>query len=114
MKQKKLHTAVRYALTGLTLFTTSLLVQAQEVTEETTEAKDLERIAVVGARGAPRSVVLRVRLADAHAAKGQFDRAVEVAKKALVLAVQGADGAAAQQIRARIVQYERQMEVGTR
>ena len=47
MKQKKLHTAVRYALTGLTLFTTSLLVQAQEVTEETTEAKDLERIAVV-------------------------------------------------------------------
>ncbi|MEC7699743.1 MAG: TonB-dependent receptor plug domain-containing protein, partial [Pseudomonadota bacterium] len=56
MKQKKLHTAVRYALTGLTLFTTSLLVQAQEVTEETTEAKDLERIAVVGARGAPRSV----------------------------------------------------------
>ena len=56
MKQKKLHTAVRYALTGLTLFTTSMLVQAQEVTEETTEAKDLERIAVVGARGAPRSV----------------------------------------------------------
>ena len=56
MKQKKLHTAVRYALTGLTLFTTSLLVQAQEVTEETTEAKDLERIAVVGARGAPRSI----------------------------------------------------------
>jgi len=55
MKQKKLHTAVRYALTGLTLFTTSLLVQAQEVTEETTEAKDLERIAVVGARGAPRT-----------------------------------------------------------
>ena len=56
MKQKKLHTAVRYALTGLTLFTTSMLVQAQEVSEETTEAKDLERIAVVGARGAPRSV----------------------------------------------------------
>ena len=56
MKQKKLHTAVRYALTGLTLFTTSMLAQAQEVTEETAEAKDLERIAVVGARGAPRSV----------------------------------------------------------
>ena len=56
MKQKKLHTAVRYALTGLTLFTTSMLVQAQEASEETTEAKDLERIAVVGARGAPRSV----------------------------------------------------------
>ena len=56
MNQKKLHTAVRYALTGLTLFTTSMLVQAQETSEETTEAKDLERIAVVGARGAPRSV----------------------------------------------------------
>ena len=61
MKQKKLHTAVRYALTGLTLFTTSLLVQAQEVTEETTEAKDLERIAVVGARGAPRAPTTAMR-----------------------------------------------------
>jgi len=56
MKQKKLHTAVRYALTGITFFTTSMLVQAQDAAEETTEAKDLERIAVVGARGAPRSV----------------------------------------------------------
>jgi iron complex outermembrane receptor protein len=33
-----------------------MLVQAQETSEETTEAKDLERIAVVGARGAPRSI----------------------------------------------------------
>ncbi len=56
MKQKKLHTAVRYALTGITLFTTSMLVQAQEVSEDTTETKNLERIAVTGARGAPRSV----------------------------------------------------------
>lgn len=56
MKQKKLHTAVRYALTGITFFTTSMLVQAQEVSEDTTETKNLERIAVTGARGAPRSV----------------------------------------------------------
>ena len=56
MKQKKLHTAVRYALTGITFFTTSMLVQAQEVSADTTETKNLERIAVTGARGAPRSV----------------------------------------------------------
>ncbi|GFD95197.1 TonB-dependent receptor [Alteromonas sp. KUL156] len=33
-----------------------MLVQAQEVSEDTTETKNLERIAVTGARGAPRSV----------------------------------------------------------
>ncbi|WP_394223761.1 TonB-dependent receptor plug domain-containing protein [Alteromonas gracilis] len=56
MKKRTLHTAVCNALTGLTLFTTTVLSHAQEVTDETDEAKNLERIAVVGARGAPRSV----------------------------------------------------------
>ncbi|MEC8230898.1 MAG: TonB-dependent receptor plug domain-containing protein, partial [Pseudomonadota bacterium] len=60
MKKNKLHTAIVYALTTFSLISISHLAMAQEsqeVKEETTEAKDLERIAVVGARGAPRSVM---------------------------------------------------------
>ncbi|GFD89809.1 TonB-dependent receptor [Tenacibaculum sp. KUL152] len=60
MKKNKLHTAIVYALTTFSLIGVSHLAMAQEsqeVKEETTEAIDLERIAVVGARGAPRSVM---------------------------------------------------------
>lgn len=59
MKKHKLHTAIAYALTSfafLAMAPNAIAQEETEVVEEKEAAKDLERIAVVGARGAPRSV----------------------------------------------------------
>ena len=59
MKKNKLHNAIALAFTTITLSFIPQLANAQEESstiDETQQAENLERIAVVGARGAPRSV----------------------------------------------------------
>ena len=56
MRKNKIHNAIALAFTGITLSLASSLALAQEAEETAVDTQNVEKIAVVGARGAPRSV----------------------------------------------------------
>ena len=56
MRKNKIHNSIALAFTGITLSLASSLALAQEAEETAVDTQNVEKIAVVGARGAPRSV----------------------------------------------------------
>lgn len=56
MRKNKIHNAIALAFTGITLSLAAPLALAQEAEETAVDTQNVEKIAVVGARGAPRSV----------------------------------------------------------
>ncbi|WP_338454396.1 TonB-dependent receptor [uncultured Alteromonas sp.] len=56
MRKNKIHNAIALAFTGISLSLAAPLALAQEAEETAVDTQNVEKIAVVGARGAPRSV----------------------------------------------------------
>ena len=56
MRKNKIHNSIALAFTGITLSLAAPLALAQEAEETAVDTQNVEKIAVVGARGAPRSV----------------------------------------------------------
>jgi len=56
MRKNKIHSSIALAFTGITLSLAAPLALAQEAEETAVDTQNVEKIAVVGARGAPRSV----------------------------------------------------------
>ncbi|MCQ8848500.1 TonB-dependent receptor [Alteromonas stellipolaris] len=56
MRKNKIHNSIALAFTGISLSLAAPLALAQEAEETAVDTQNVEKIAVVGARGAPRSV----------------------------------------------------------